>query len=134
MVFGKSSSGFSEGEGEIIGYCNSLSDRVCAVASMRGLTCQNCVNSFTIKTLLLHRVECRGCRVRCADLGLFSCWLLATNINVETVWRVASKEEAMPNRERTGAKLLRTYSKMAFNLRGSRCGPCRSLCLILLGP
>jgi hypothetical protein len=65
---------------------------------------------------------------------LFSCWLLATNINVDTIWRVVSKEEAMPNRERTGAKLLRTYSKMAFNLRGSRCGPCRSLCLILLGP
>jgi hypothetical protein len=29
---------------------------------------------------------------------LFSCWLLATNINVDTVCRVASKEEAMPNR------------------------------------
>ncbi len=29
---------------------------------------QNRVNSFTITTLF-HRVECRGCRVRCADFG-----------------------------------------------------------------
>jgi hypothetical protein len=72
--------------------------------------------------------------VSVSQSDLFSCWRLATKINVDTVWRVASKEQAMPNRERTGAKLLRTYSKMAFNLRGSRCGPCRSLGLVLLGP
>ena len=38
------------------------------------------------------------------------------------------------NAARTGAKLLRTYSDMAFNHCGSRCRPRRPLGLFFLGP